>query len=158
MVVKPEISGMKNLFEAATLAELQERLTRLKPDSKRQWGKMDPAQMLAHCSEWIEIAEGVKNPPRSFAGRIFGRFAKSRVLSERPIARNMPTDSSLIVRDEREFALERQRLKRRMERFTTAGPEGCTRHPHSFFGAMSPAEWARLAYKHLDHHLRQFGV
>ena len=149
---------MKNLFEASTLEELEQRLECLRPESERRWGKMDPAQMLAHCSEWMEMAEGVKNPPRSLIGRIFGRFAKSKVLNERPIARNMPSDNSLIVSDEREFGLERQRLKRRMERFTTAGPEGCTTHPHCFFGPMTPAEWAGLAYKHLDHHLRQFGV
>jgi len=41
---------------------------------------------------------------------------------------------------------------------TVAGPAGCTKHPHSFFGKLTPEEWAILSYKHLDHHLRQFGV
>ena len=45
-----------------------------------------------------------------------------------------------------------------IDRFAAAGPKGCTTHPHSFFGPLTPDEWAILMYKHLDHHLRQFGV
>jgi len=45
-----------------------------------------------------------------------------------------------------------------LERFFENGPRGCTKHPHAFFGQLTPEEWARLMYKHLDHHLRQFGV
>jgi hypothetical protein len=148
---------MKNLFEAAALEELKQRMAQLRPESERQWGRMNAAQMLAHCSEWMEMAAGLKSPPRSFIGRVFGRFAKSTVLKE-PIRRNMPSDKSLIVSDEREFAVERQRLQASMERFAAAGPRGCTRHPHCFFGPMTPMEWATLAYKHLDHHLRQFAA
>ena len=70
----------------------------------------------------------------------------------------MPTDKSLIVSDERDFASEQQRLALDMDRFTAGGPEKCTKHPHSFFGPMTPEEWAILAYKHLDHHFQQFGV
>jgi transposase InsO family protein len=42
--------------------------------------------------------------------------------------------------------------------FADAGPKGCTAHPHSLFGRLTPEEWATLMYKHVDHHLRQFGV
>jgi hypothetical protein len=45
-----------------------------------------------------------------------------------------------------------------IDRFVAAGPKGCTTHPHSFFGPLTPQEWAILMYKHVDHHLRQFGV
>lgn len=149
---------MKNLFEATTLNELKNRLARLSAESQRQWGKMNAAQMLAHCSEWMELAAGQTFPPRHWMGYIFGRLAKRTVLSDAPIRRNMPTDRSLIVNDDRDFASERQRLALSMDRFTAGGPERCTKHPHSFFGPMTPEEWARLAYKHLDHHFRQFGV
>jgi hypothetical protein len=149
---------MKNLFEVTTLNELKNRLTRLSAESQRQWGKMNAAQMLAHCSEWMELAAGQTYPPRSWMGYIFGRLAKRSVLSDAPIRRNMPTDRSLIVNDERDFASERQRLALYMDRFTAGGPALCTKHSHTFFGPMTPEEWARLAYKHLDHHFRQFGV
>ena len=149
---------MKNLFEVTTLNEMKNRLTQLSAESNRQWGKMNAAQMLAHCSEWMELASGHTSPPRSWIGYIFGRQAKRSVLSGRPVRRNMPTDKSLVVNGERDFASERQRLELDMDRFTAGGPRQCTKHPHSFFGPMTPEEWARLAYKHLDHHFRQFGV
>lgn len=149
---------MKNLFEAAAVDEIKERMANLKYDSGRQWGKMNAAQMLAHCSIWMEMAVGLKNPPRSLIGRVFGRVAKSTVLNEKPVRRNMPSEGSLIVTEERDFAVERQRLLEWTDRFAAGGPEKCTRHPHCFFGPMTPMEWATMAYKHLDHHLRQFGV
>jgi hypothetical protein len=149
---------MKSLFEAAVAEEVKERMAQLRQDNERQWGKMNPAQALAHCSSAMEVAVGMKSPPRSFIGRLFGRLAKSSILSEKPIARNMPTDKSFVVNDDRDFEAERQRLHRLIDRFAADGPAGCTRHPHSFFGPLTPTEWAELNYKHLNHHLRQFGV
>ena len=64
----------------------------------------------------------------------------------------------LIVGDQRDLDTERARLCRLIDRFAQAGPDGCTTQPHSFFGAMTPDEWALLMYKHIDHHLRQFGA
>jgi hypothetical protein len=149
---------MKNLFETATLSELERRLSQLTTKSEGQWGHMNVAQMLAHCSEWIEMASGRKLPRRTWVGRIFGRFAKASFLSEKPLPRNIPSDKSLIVDGQRDFAVECQRLAVCMERFTAGGPHECTQHPHPFFGPLTATEWAILAYKHLDHHFRQFGV
>jgi hypothetical protein len=148
---------MKNLFEPGTSNEIRERVVHLGPDSERRWGKMNVAQMLAHCSAWMEMAVGLNSPPRSLVGRLFGRAAKSTVLNGESIRRNMPSEKSLIVSDERDFARERQRLLEWTGRFADGGPEKCTKHPHCFFGKMTPMEWAILAYKHMDHHLRQFG-
>ena len=64
----------------------------------------------------------------------------------------------MLVTEERELDAERRRLLQLVERFAAAGPAGCTAHPHSFFGRLTPEEWAVLQYKHLDHHLRQFAV
>ncbi len=150
---------MKNLFEAARLAEVKERTAQLRPDSEPQWGKMNPAQALAHCSLGMEWAVGDRIPPRMFLGRIIGRMVKPMVFrNDEPMRRNSPTAKDLVVRDERDLETERGRLCGLIDRFATAGPEGCTRHPHSFFGRLTPQEWATLMYKHLDHHLRQFGV
>jgi hypothetical protein len=78
--------------------------------------------------------------------------------NEEPFRKNSPTAKSLIVADEREFDKEREQLSRLIDKFVSGGAAGCTKHPHSFFGKMTPEEWAVLTYKHLDHHLRQFGV
>jgi len=148
---------MKNLFEAATVEEVKGRLAQLKPDSERAWGKMNPAQALAHCSAAMEMAMGAKKPPRIFIGRLLGRFAKkSMIAKEKPMPRNVGTDKSLVVSDERDFGVETQRLSEFIDRFAAGGPAACTRHPHFFFGPLTPVEWAALMYQHLDHHLRQF--
>ncbi len=148
---------MKNLFEAAVVEEVKERMALLRPDSERQWGKMNPAQTLAHCCAAMEMAVGQRTPPRILIGWLLGRFArKSMIVNEKAMPRNVGTAKSLVVSDERDFAVERQRLREFIDRFAAGGPGACTRHPHFFFGPLTPEEWAALMYQHLDHHLRQF--
>ncbi len=150
---------MKNLFEAARVEEVKERIARLRPESERQWGKMNAAQAVAHCSAGLELALGDRIPPQLLLGRIIGRMVKPKVLgNDEPMRQNAPTVKGLVVQDKRDLGTERERLCGLIDRFAAAGPEGCTTHPHSFFGRLTPEEWATLMYKHLDHHLRQFGV
>ena len=150
---------MKNLFEAARVGEVKQRIAQLRPDSERLWGKMNAAQALEHCSRGMDMALGDKTPPRVFVGRILGRMVKPKVMgNDEPLRRNSPTAKQLVVQDERDLGTGRERLCGLIDRFAAAGPQGCTTHPHSFFGRLTPEEWATLMYKHLDHHLRQFGV
>jgi len=151
---------MKNLFDAATLKEVKERIAQLRPDSERQWGTMTPAQTLAHCSAGIEMAVGeVPSSPRLLIGRLLGRVVKKSLLVKgEPMRRNSLSDKLLVVKDERDFETERQRLRETIDRFAVDGPVICTKQPHFFFGRLTPMEWAALVYQHLDHHLRQFGV
>jgi hypothetical protein len=150
---------MKNLFEAGMAKEIKERIAKLGLKSERQWGKMTAPQAMAHCSAVMEWAVGDRVEPRMFLGRILGPLVKSQVLKdEKPMGRNAPTVKSLVVSDERELGKECTRLSTLVERFCAGGPQGCTKNPHTFFGQMSPEEWATLMYKHVDHHLRQFGV
>ncbi|NUQ28665.1 MAG: DUF1569 domain-containing protein, partial [Acidobacteriaceae bacterium] len=69
-----------------------------------------------------------------------------------------PTEKSLILQGDTYFGSEQRRLLDWVDRFSAGGPAGCTTHPHCFFGPMTPDEWAAMGYKHLDHHLNQFGV
>jgi Protein of unknown function (DUF1569) len=148
---------MKNLLEAAKVEEVKERIAKLRPDSERLWGSMSAAQMVAHCSAGLELAAGDRRPPRVLMGRILGWIIKPMALrNDEPMRRNAPT--MIAVKDERELGAERERLCGLIDRFATAGPEGCTMYPHSFFGRLTAEEWATLMYKHLGHHLRQFGV
>lgn len=150
---------MKNLFEAATVDEVKERMARLRPDSARAWGKMNAAQAVAHCSGGIELALGDRRPPRMLIGRILGPMIKPKAFADgEPMRRNSPTVPGLAVGDERDLQAERERLCGLIDRFVAGGPGGCTDHPHSFFGRLTPEEWSAWMYKHMDHHLRQFGV
>jgi hypothetical protein len=148
----------RNLFQAERVDEIKGRLRQLRPDSSREWGTMGPAQMLAHCSAGIEMAAGEIRPPRALIGRVIGRAVKRVAFREgEPFRRNSPTSKELVITAAVDFETERKRLSGLIDRFAATGPSGCTDHPHAFFGPLLPDEWAILMYKHLDHHLRQFG-
>ncbi len=150
---------MRNLYRQSDVAEIKQRLAGLQPDSPRRWGKMSAPQAVAHCAAAMEWAVGDRIPPPVGLSSILGRMIKSRVLgNDAPIRQNAPTAKDLLVVDEPDLQTERERLAVLIDRFAGAGPAGCTRSPHSFFGRLTPDEWAILTYKHLDHHLRQFGV
>jgi hypothetical protein len=150
---------MKHLFETATVEEVKQRMAQLTPESERQWGKMSPGQMLAHCSAAFGMATGKVSPPRILMGRILGPLAKKAVIvNGEPIRRNAMTEKSCLITDERDFVAERQRLLQSIDRFAAGGPDACTKHPHFFFGPLTPVEWSVLMYQHMDHHLRQFGA
>jgi hypothetical protein len=150
---------MRNLFETARVTEIKERVANLRPESQRQWGTMNAAQAVAHLTAGVELALGDRKPPRLLIGRVIGGMIKPKVLGDdAPMRRNSPTMKDLVILDELDLDKERERLVIVIDRFVAAGPAGCTTHPHSFFGRLKPEEWAVLIYKHLDHHLRQFGV
>jgi hypothetical protein len=150
---------MKNLFQPDTAAEVKQRIGTLGSVSERRWGKMNAAQAVAHCSLGLEWAVGEVDPPRMFVGRIIGGIIKPLILrDDKPMRPNSPTAPTLIVQDERDLGFEQQRLCSLVDRFTAAGPRAFTSRRHSFFGNLTPDEWAILMYKHLDHHLRQFSA
>ena len=72
--------------------------------------------------------------------------------------RNSPTVREFVISETSDFETECGQLNALIDRFAAAGPSGCATHPHPFFGKLTPDEWAQLMYKHLDHHLRQFGM
>jgi len=150
---------MLNFFDRGASQQFKDRLALLRPDSKAEWGKMNSAQALAHLCKGMEQAMGDIHPPRMILGRIIGRFIKSKALGDdSPMIRNSPTVPGFVFQDERDFSAERQRLIGLIDRAVTTGPSGCSVHPHSFFGPLTSEQWGVLMYKHLDHHLRQFGV
>ncbi|HXD50059.1 MAG TPA: DUF1569 domain-containing protein [Gemmatimonadaceae bacterium] len=150
---------MRSLFDAGTAAEIEARVAQVSDQHTRQWGRMNLAQALAHCAGVLELALGDRRPPRALLGRILGRvFKRLMIGSDAPLRRNTPTLPYLTVLDRRELHTERDRLLTLIERFAAGGPARCTVHPHPFFGPLTPQEWAVFEYKHLDHHLRQFGA
>ena len=69
-----------------------------------------------------------------------------------------PTAKELKIVDPRAFANEQKRLKQSVREFHEGGESKCTTNPHPFFGPLTPLEWSTGMYKHVDHHLRQFGA
>src|ERR1700739_4724960 len=113
---------MRNLFEPPTRQSIVQRLNALSPGAARQWGKMDAAQMMAHCSVAMEAGTGDKPLQQALIGKIFAPFVRSSFLGEKPFGKNSPTDPHFIVKDTRDFAVEKQHLAGLIARFCERGP------------------------------------
>lgn len=148
---------MKSLFEESTRIEIFNRIDSVSPQAARLWGTMNASQMLCHCKRALEMATGKLNPKRVFIGRIIGPLFRSNYSNEKPFGQSTPTSSELVVKEIPDFELEKQQLKDLVIQFSEGGEARVTQHPHHFFGTLTPAEWGKGMYKHLDHHLRQFG-
>src|SRR5688572_20879059 len=149
---------MPSIFHAADSAEIVRRIQSLRSDSKPQWGKMQVGQMLAHCHEAMRVATGDLRLKRSLFGLLFGGLAKKSLHRSEPTRRGLPTAPEFRITDARDLATEQRRLVELVQRFTRGGPDGLTKEQHPFFGPLTIEEWDLLQWKHLDHHLRQFGA
>jgi len=145
---------MKTVFDQPTRDELITRISKLNESSPIQWGKMNVYQMVKHCTLWEEMSLGRKKYKRAFIGRLFGKIAMKMLLkNEDPMSRNAPTIPELRVTGNGDFVAEKQKwmeLLKEYEYFSN------TDFVHPFFGKMSKEQLGYLAYKHTDHHLRQF--
>lgn len=144
------------MWDPSAVDGLRVRLDRLTPSAQAQWGKMNVAQALAHMAKTMEMALGDHTPPRALLGRLIGSWIKPKALAA-PMRQGNPTSPVLRIADQRNFEAERERLRKLIDRFASGGPKAATTQPHPFFGAMTPDEWALQMWKHVDHHLRQFG-
>ena len=149
---------MHDLFDATDRRSILDRFDRLTPQSQRQWGKMDVAQMMAHCAVPLEQAASGRAIRQRLIGKILAPFVRSSILGEKPFGRNAPTDPDFRVADPRDFAVEKTRLLGAIDAFVARGPDAIGNQKHPFFGRMQGQQWGWLMYKHLDHHLRQFGA
>lgn len=146
---------VKNLFDPAVKQDIIARINKLTPQSKAQWGKMNAGQMLAHCQVPIGVGLGTNKISRSFIGRIFGPFAKKMLYNDKPFKRHLPTDRTFVMKDEKNFEKEKQGLINVVNNFSENNIVG---QPHPFFGKLTKEQWSKGTWKHLDHHLQQFGV
>ncbi|HWY34368.1 MAG TPA: DUF1569 domain-containing protein [Nitrosopumilaceae archaeon] len=149
---------MYNLFDSKNATEILNRIEKLKPDTQRKWGKMDVAQMMAHCAVGLKNATSDVKVPRAFMGVLLGGMIKPILTNEKPYKKNIPTDKSFLVTDARNFEKEKANLVTLIKSFQQGGATALTKHPHPFFGKLSDQEWSGAMHKHLDHHLQQFGV
>ena len=146
---------VKNLFEPAVKQEIIGRINKLTPGSQRQWGKMDVAQMLAHCQMPLGVAVGKHTLKGSFFIKLIGPLFKKKLFNDQPFKQNLPTDKSFKMTDPKDFEYEKQSLIQMINDFSETTMSG---EPHPFFGKLTKEEWSKGTWKHLDHHLMQFGV
>lgn len=146
---------VKNLFDPAVKQEVVNRINKLTPQTQRQWGKMDVAQMLAHCQMPLGVAIGRHKLKRNPFLSLIGPFFKKQLFDERPFKRSLPTDKSFIMADPKNFEKEKQALISMINDFNEAN---MVDEKHPFFGRLTKEQWSKGTWKHLDHHLTQFGV
>jgi hypothetical protein len=146
---------MKNLFDSATREEILKRINSLNVQTKAQWGKMTVAQMLKHSTLPMAMALSNPKPARGLMGKIFGPLIKGAVIGPKPFKKNGFTPKEFRVDTQEMFDTQKERLVEMINRFT---PANVSDKNHPMFGTLTDAEWGQSQYKHLDHHLTQFGV
>jgi Protein of unknown function (DUF1569) len=151
---------MPSLFHNADNQHLIARLSQITPDTPAQWGKMNAAQMVAHCCVPLQVAFDEVRLKRGLIGVLFGWLAKRKLAKpDKAWDKNLPTDPNFVMLGKNpDFETEKMRLIGLISRFASQGPNAITKEPHPFFGKLTPQEWDQLQWNHLNHHLTQFGV
>ncbi len=147
-----------SIFIPEETEKLVNRIERLTPESQPLWGKMSVAQMMAHCALPYEM--DYKNPPKIgfFLKWMMKLFFKNSMLNDQPYKRNIQTAPPFRMVDQKDFHREKKRLIALIRAGHAMGEGFYQGLPHYALGPLSSDEWSTLLYKHLDHHLRQFGA
>ena len=147
------------LFDLADNQTIVARIQSLEPNTPNQWGKMNVAQMLAHCVQPMKIAFREVQSKRGLIGYLFGGMAKRKYITgANDFDKNLPTHPTFVQTGTPDFFAQTELLISYVQRWITEGSAAITTDEHPFFGKMSAEEWDILMLKHLDHHLRQFGA
>ena len=146
---------MKSLFDEADVHALSQRLAGLSATTAPRWGSFTADRMICHLVDQLDFAfsgprdaEVLKGPPMlvRHAIRVF-----------LPWPRGTPTAREMLRTQPDRWESDLATLKQLMNRFLQSR-DRADWAVHPFFGVLSGAQWARLAWRHNDHHLRQFGV
>ena len=149
---------MQTLFDPAVYADVVRRVDSIQPDARRVWGTMSVAQMLEHVARALEMATGKKPLKQKVLGKLIGWMFRKGFVGPDPFPRGSPTAPEFVVQDEPGFAPTKERVRALLAEFHARGEKACDGYVHGFFGSMTGAEWGITQFKHLDHHLRQFGA
>lgn len=149
---------MNSIYDKASYDVMVTRINKLTPDNKAQWGKMTVDQMLHHCKLAVDVAFGRMDLKVNFLMKFLGKMLKNKVFYGGEMGKNSPTAKEFIITEHFDFEIEKRALIANLDKFVTEGKSSITLTNHPFWGKMSHEDWDALMWKHLDHHLRQFGV
>ncbi len=150
---------MKNIFNQNIAVETIDRINKLSSTTKPNWGTMNAAQMLAHCNVTYELVYDNKHPkPNAFKKFMLKLFVKNIVVSEKPYKKNGRTAPEFLIKDSKNFDIEKNRLIEYINKTQQLGEKYFDGKESHSFGTLTTAEWNNMFYKHIDHHLTQFGV
>ncbi len=150
---------MKNIFILSDCQDIIARINQLSPTTEALWGRMNAPQMLAHCNVTYELVYDNKHPkPKGFMKFILKLLVKNTVVSKKPYKHSSQTAPVFIINDEKDFEIEKKRLVDYITKTQQLGEKEFDGKESHSFGALNKTEWNNMFYKHLDHHLKQFGV
>jgi hypothetical protein len=147
---------IKNLFDPAVKQEIIARINTLTPETKGRWGKMNVGQMLAHVQVPIGVAFGTNTVKGNWLMKLILPLFKKRLYDETPWKQGLPTDKTFVMTGtDKNFELERKHILDMISRFTEAN---MINEKHPVFGRLTKEQWSKATWKHIDHHLKQFGA
>ena len=150
---------MENIFSSEGAKSFLDRLDKLTSETKAKWGKMNVSQMLAHCNVTYEMCYETRHKkPTGFVKFILKVFVKKFVTNEVPYKKGSKTAPQFIITDQKEFELEKERLKNYIIKTQELGASYFEGKESHSFGKLNSQEWNNMFAKHLDHHFNQFGV
>ena len=152
---------MKNIFEKPVSEEVIKRIENLTSETQPGWGKMNVGQMLAHLNvayEFVYDSKHEASKAKGFKKFLLKAFVKKMVVGEKPYPKNGRTSPEFMITDERVFADEKAILIDYINKVQQEGEAKFDGRESHSFGPLNITEWSNSFYKHVDHHLTQFGV
>lgn len=150
---------MTDIFDSKETDAVIARINKLKPTTLPLWGKMSVDQMLAHCNVVYEMVYDNKHPkPNGFAKMMLKLFVKNTVVGTKPYKKNSKTAPQFLVTDSKHFVEEKARLTDYLKKTQSLGGDYFAGKESHSLGSLTKQEWNNMFYKHLNHHLNQFGV
>ena len=151
--------ALPDIFSKQVTDEIIQRINNLTPTTQPKWGKMNVSQMLAHCNVTYEMLyENKHEAPKGLMKLILKLFIKKVVVGEAPYKQNSRTAPAFLITTEKEFNAEKARLIGYITKTQQLGGASFNNKESNSFGPLTTIEWNNMFYKHLNHHLSQFGV
>ncbi len=151
--------ALPNIFTQEVSTEICDRIEKLTPETQALWGTMNVAQMLAHCSVTYEYLYTDLHPKKKGLMKLVLKLlVKGTVVNEKPYKKNNPTAPEFKIVDQKNFEEEKIRLIDYIKRTQALGENHFDGLDSHSFGVLDKNQWNNMFYKHLNHHLSQFGV
>ena len=145
----------KSIFDDTNYADILGRIQSVTPETVAEWGSTNIAQMFAHCAEVQEVGNGKSLKGTPFIVKLLKGYIRKMVINDKPYPRSTKTHPQYVMTELKDFEEQKTRLLDALEKLKAAGPVS---KEHPIFGEMTGEERGWISYKHLDHHLSQFGV
>ncbi len=150
---------MHSLWNEPDRRDLISRFDKLRPDTRPQWGSMSAPQMLAHIGDAMRMTIGAMRVESKGTPLRFTPIKQLVIYALPSVPRNLPTVPELKKTEPGVWSNDLRDVKELVRRAVVRYDQRAMKWPdHPAFGKMSPRAWGVVSYKHLDHHLRQFGA